>query len=129
MSSLLGSVLPLHQALDYHLERHNVLTTNLTQLETPGFKAQELIRETGPFSQVLGVELEASAAGHFGTVGANRGWHISRDVYSPTGANGNSVSLDRETVKIASNNLRYEAVSAMVRGAIDNLDWASRDGR
>jgi flagellar basal-body rod protein FlgB len=129
MSSILGSVLPLHQALDYHLERHSVLTTNLTQLETPGYKAQELVRKSGPFSEVLGVELEASAAGHYGTTGANRSWHLSRDVYSPAGANGNSVSLDRETVKIASNNLRYDAISTMIRGAIDNLDWAARDGR
>jgi flagellar basal body rod protein FlgB len=45
------------------------------------------------------------------------------------GADGNSVSLDREAVKIASNNIRYDAVSSMVAGRLESLLWAARDAR
>ncbi|MBM4358938.1 MAG: hypothetical protein FJ096_12610 [Deltaproteobacteria bacterium] len=129
MSSILGGVRNLQQALDYHLERHNLLTTNLTQLDTPGYKAQDLVRQPDSFASVLDVEMGATAAGHFGSVGGPKSWHVERDVFAPEGSNGNTVSLDRETVKVASNNLRYDAISAMIRGKLDNLDWASRDGR
>jgi flagellar basal-body rod protein FlgB len=129
MSTIFGSVSPLHQALDYHLSRQNILTTNLTQVDTPGFKAQDLVREGGEFGSVLQIEMAASAPGHYGTPGGTAEWHVARDVYAPVGADGNSVSLDRETVKIASNNLRYDAISTMVKGALDNLDWAVRDGK
>lgn len=129
MSSILGGVNGLQQALDYHLERHNVLTTNLTQLETPGYKSKDLVRKSGNFASVLDVELGASERGHFGTVRGPRPWQVERDVFAPEGSNGNSVSLDRETVKIASNNLRYDAITTMVREAIENLNWASRDGK
>ena len=42
---------------------------------------------------------------------------------------GNSVSLDREAVKIASNNLRYDALSSMITGKIASLTWAAAGGR
>lgn len=129
MSTVFGSVAPLHKALDYHLARHNILTTNLTQVDTPGFKAQDLVREAEGFGAVLEVAMEASAAGHYGKPGGSVGWHVARDVFAPEGADGNSVSLDREAVKIASNNLRYDAITSMVRGKLDDLDWAARDGR
>ena len=129
MSSILGGVSPLHQALDYHLARHNLLTTNLSQVDTPGFKAQDLVREANEFGGALQVEMEARAPGHFGSAGGNARWHVARDVFSPVGADGNSVSLDREAVKVASNNLRYDAITSMEKTELDNLDWAVRDGK
>lgn len=131
MSSILGSVDPLHRALDYHLARQSLLTTNLTQVDTPGYKAQDLVREAGEFGGLLQVELQASAPGHFGSAGGGKApeWHVGRDAFAPEGTDGNSVSLDREAVKIASNNVRYDAITSMVKGALDNLDWAVRDGK
>jgi flagellar basal body rod protein FlgB len=39
------------------------------------------------------------------------------------------VNLDREAVKIAANNLRYDAVTTVTRSKLEDMLWAARDGR
>jgi flagellar basal-body rod protein FlgB len=127
--SLLGHLAPLHQALDYHLSRHNLLTANLSHVDTPGYKAQDLVRDPSGFAGVLNVQLEARHSGHLGQSVRPPDWHVEADRAAPIGPDGNTVSLDREAVKVASNNLRYDAISTMIRGSLDSLDWAARDGK
>jgi flagellar basal body rod protein FlgB len=56
-------------------------------------------------------------------------WRGQIDPNAPVGPDGNSVSLDREAVKIASNTLRYDALSGMIRGKLNGLQWAAQGGR
>ncbi|MSP25681.1 MAG: flagellar basal body rod protein FlgB [Myxococcales bacterium] len=128
--SLLTNIAPLHQALDYHLQRQTLLTANLAHVDTPGFRAQDLVRTSaGGFENALGVELRATASGHFGAHAGSSPWTVKVDTNAPLGPDGNTVSLDRESVKIASNNLRYDAISTMIRGRLEDLAFAARDGR
>jgi flagellar basal-body rod protein FlgB len=129
MSGPFGSIGALHQALDYHLARHNLLTANLTQVDTPGYKAQDLVRDPDSFAGVLEVQMQATNTAHFGGSVRPVDWHVAADRFAPVRPDGNSVSLDREAVKVASNNLRYDAISSMIKGSLDNLDWAARDGK
>jgi flagellar basal body rod protein FlgB len=39
------------------------------------------------------------------------------------------VNVDREAVKIASNQLRYDAMAQLTQSALANLLWAANDGR
>ena len=57
--SILGPVNVLHEALDFHLARQNLLTANLAQVETPNYRAQELYRQDG-FSGVLQAEMKVT---------------------------------------------------------------------
>ena len=126
--SVLGGITPLHEALDYHLARHNLLTSNLAHVDTPQYKAQELYRADS-FEGVLEVQMSATEPGHLGASNRPEGWRVDLDPYAPVGADGNSVSLDREAVKVASNNIRYDAVTTMIAGRLESLLWASRDAR
>jgi flagellar basal-body rod protein FlgB len=130
--SFIGITAPLEQALDYHMSRHNLLSANLAHVDTPGYKAQELYRERRvDFDEVLGARI--AAAGHQPHVGSDGrdgpGWRVAVDPNAPVRADGNGVDLDREAVKIAANNLRYDAVATLVQGELAMLDYAARDGR
>ncbi len=128
--SILGAFAPLHEALDYHQSRHALLTSNLANVDTPGYRPRELYRTDPDFKAIFEIELRKTNTRHMG-VGAPQDpkWRVREDVYSPEGPDGNAVSLDREAVKIAANNLRYEAVSAMTAGRLDSYLWAAHDGR
>ncbi len=45
------------------------------------------------------------------------------------GSDGNAVSLDREAVKIATNQLRYDTVASLTQNELSGLVWAANDGR
>jgi len=126
--SLLADIGPLHQALNYHLARHNLLSANLAHIDTPGYRPVDLYREQS-FGEVLQAHLTRTDARHLGIGGRADGWQVQVDRFSPVKPDGNAVSLDREAVKIASNNLRYNAVANMLQSELSMMQFAARDGR
>ena len=77
MSDFFSALAPLHSALDYHLERHSVLSSNVAHVDTPGYKPSDLARvEDVNFNSVFGVELAKTQAGHMpGAQGAEGPLH------------------------------------------------------
>ena len=125
---LLDSVEQLRVGLDYHLARHNLLTSNLAHIDTPGFKPKDLERRAG-FEGALSAALTATDERHFGAGVKDNGFKVITDKGAAPGLDGNSVSIDRESVKIAANNIRYETISALVADELSGLSWAANDGR
>jgi flagellar basal-body rod protein FlgB len=125
---LLESVEQLRAGLDYHLARHNLLTSNLAHVDTPGFRPKDLERRAS-FESSLSTALLATDARHFGSGAKEPELRIVTDRGAPAGLDGNAVSIDREAVKIASNNIRYETISALVADELSGLSWAVNDGR
>ena len=126
--SLLDSVERLRTGLDYHLARHNVLVSNLAQVDTPAYKPVDLARSD--FDDELGVALTATEPGHIGTpAGGETPFRVDEDPSTKTGADGNGVDVDREAVKIATNQIRYDFVAQLASSQLSTLDWAASDGR
>jgi flagellar basal-body rod protein FlgB len=125
---LLDSVEQLRVGLDYHLARHNLLTSNLAHVDTPGYKPKDLERRA-KFEGALSAALTATDERHFGAGVKDSGFKVITDKGAPPGLDGNSVSIDRESVKIAANNIRYETISALVADELSGLSWAANDGR
>lgn len=114
----------LHDSLDYHAARHNVLTANLAHIDTPGYRPLELERT---FHNTLQAEMKAP--GHIAVGSARGSGRVIEDPSMAEGGDGNRVNLDREAVKVAANNIRYDVVSTLVSGALSSLSWAASDGR
>ena len=117
------------RSLDYHLKRHNVLASNVANVDTPGFRPLELLRETSE-GRTGGLKLARTHASHE-RPGAGGGETISvaqERVVQP-GGDGNAVSLEREMAKVAANDLRYEAVGRIVRQQLGMLRYAATDGQ
>lgn len=116
----------LERALDYHLERHNLLAANVAHVDTPGYRPVDLARtEEGP-SAVLPARTHAS---HLVVGGGLTAGRVFEDPAAGGGLDGNFVSLDREAAKLAANQLRFDVVSAVVTAELRQLTYAAADGR
>jgi len=131
--SLLDAVERLRVGLDYHLQRHNVLVSNLAQAETPNYKPLDLARSS--FDGELNVALAATNAGHIGvTAGSGSGasaeqFRVIEDTNAKAGADGNAVDIDREAVKISTNQMRYDMLAQLASAELGGLEWAANDGK
>ena len=95
-SGVFSSVDPLRAALDYHLDRQNVLASNVAHVDTPGYKPHDLERidESG-FTAVLGTALHRTNERHLigGSVDAMPNGRVFDDLSAGVGNDGNYVSI------------------------------------
>lgn len=134
MSDLFSAVGTLHGALDYHLERHTVLTSNVAHVDTPGYHPHDLRRvdSAESFDSALSVAMERTNGAHFQTPNGDSAalqGRIFEDLSAGAGNDGNYVSLDREAAKVAANQLRYDVVSAVVTAELQQLRYAASDAK
>jgi len=133
MSDAFAAIHSLHGALDYHLDRHNVLLSNVAHVDTPGYRPVDLERvENGKFDAILGVALARTQGTHLGSPdGAPAALHgrVFENAVSAGGNDGNYVSLDREAAKIAANHVRYDVISAVASAELRQLAYAASDAK
>jgi flagellar basal-body rod protein FlgB len=133
VADLFSGISPLHAALDYHLERHNVLSSNVAHVDTPGYVPRDIARvsSTSSFADVLRVSLERTDPAHLQgaspvTVSTGR---VFEDPYAGAGNDRNFVSLDREAAKLAANQIRYDVTTTLTTAELAQLAFAASDGR
>lgn len=126
MSELFQGVSPLQRALNYHLERHNVLASNVANVDTPGFRPRELLRSTEEAPG--GLSVKRTDPGHMVRGGIDGPSRVIEDNSVPAGNDGNAVSLDREMAKVAANDLRYSGAAKIVSKQLAMLRYAASDG-
>ena len=125
---IFGNVQGLVEGLDYHMARQNLLAANLANVDTPGFRSRDLER-TQSFSGALDVELASTNEGHLHGSQRADGSKVIVDRNEAADADGNAVSLDKETVKISSNHMRYETIGTLTTAELSRIAWAAADGK
>lgn len=105
----------LQQSLDLRLQRQNVLSSNLANIDTPGFRPADLKFE--------GFLQDAEAATD---VGAAEATEVVRDESSPTTLDGNTVHLDEEVAKMTENALRYNTALELMRRKMALISYAAQ---
>ncbi len=111
----------LEKSIELRGKRNEVISSNIANRETPGFKAQDLVfekqleqafysKQTGP--------LKVTNARHFNgsdvsTVSSVQGQKIVS--FNPeTRYDDNSVDLDQEMAKLATNQIQFETSTRMI---------------
>jgi flagellar basal-body rod protein FlgB len=117
--------------MDFHLERHNLLSANIAHVDTPLYKPKDLARiGEGGFAEVMQVAMARTNESHLSTREAQpMVGRVFQDLSAGGGADGNFVSLDREAGKLAANRLRYDIVSVLVKSQLAGLMSAASDGK
>lgn len=107
----------LNSALTLHQRRHEVLASNLANVETPRYRAHDL-----DFGRALSDAFEGHAAGPDGPSHAD----MVEDRSGPPRADGNTVDVDFQMAKLGANGGRYVALArilglrlALLRQAIE----------
>jgi len=129
MADLFRSVELMHRALDFHLERHSVIASNVANVDTPGFRPQELLRADDA-SGASPRALATTDGAHFRVSGGELAGLLTESAEDTTvsgGLDGNSVSLEREMSKLAANDLRYDGAVKIISGKLATLRYAAND--
>ena len=108
-----GGMKLLEQSLDLATKRQALLSSNLSNVDTPGYKTvdidfeQELKKAAGD----QGIALEMTNARHLSSETGARQSHetVAKKVKNlPMRNDANNVNVDREMALMAMNNLRFE---------------------
>lgn len=119
-----------HRALDYHLERANVLAGNLANIDTPGYRPRELVRPE-PAHASTRLALAVTSAAHVtapGAASASDAAQVVEEGVASPGNDENAVSLEHELSKMSANQLRYDGAARLVQLQLGQLRYAANDG-
>ena len=109
----------LAQAIDLYQARHRVLTENVANAETPGYRARDL-----DFGSALVQAFDPGSE-----PGAGEEVEPSVDAHATVKIDGNSVDLDSEMSRLSQNALKIVALSQIVARKYASLRAVITDGR
>jgi flagellar basal-body rod protein FlgB len=122
----------LSQNLNLRLQNQNVISANIANADTPGFKAkavnfEEAMRDAMDMGSNL--KLEATDPEHFGSKGPEA---VQADVYDdPNGVealDGNTVDRSAEMAKMKENEILYNASIETLRKKLGMLEYGITEG-
>ncbi len=125
MSRIYDSVDQLSRALSFHRDRHTVLASNVTHVDTPGYRPSDLRRTDAG----LPMALTTTHPAHLGGGGPGSEPERFDDGGALAGPDGNAVTLERELAKIDANRVRFGTSAELVTRRFALLRYAAGDGR
>jgi flagellar basal-body rod protein FlgB len=121
----------LRTKLQWSQERQRVLAENVANADTPGYRARDLtpLKFEAPkemeASPLTPVALERSEPGHIaGLEGSTSPFRTQSDGKYGVGPTGNSVNLEQEMMKVAANQMDYQAVTALYSRSLNLIKTA-----
>lgn len=122
----------MSHALDYRLQRNNMISANLANIDTPGYTPVELKFEEQLRSFLEGEKPLGMSATHERHLAHNdpiEQGEIEFDAYSLPDQKGNSVDLDHESSKLAENQLMYRTLITAYNKRVSFLQYVVREGK
>ncbi len=125
LSNLLFTKQNLEKALDATWIRNDVISQNIANVDTPGYK-----RKTVQFEEFLNNEMRTGRIAQ-GTSGAtSNGIQITEDpVDSSYRSDGNNVDIENEMALLAANTIRYNTLIQKMNGDFQKLRSVITGGR
>lgn len=122
----------LNAAMNFRLANQNLISSNIANADTPGYKAQKMEFEAA-LKDALNVsgrlQMEATDPEHFSQSLEGR---IEPMIYdNPNGVmnlDGNTVDRSSEMVTMAENELQYNAATEALRRKLGLLKYAINEG-
>jgi flagellar basal-body rod protein FlgB len=105
----------LRTRMQWHQERQRVLAENVANADTPNYRARDLVPpDFGHALRTVSFDLTRTAADHFAGSGA-AGSQFAEDSHHryEVRPRGNAVSHEDEMLKLAGNQMDYDAVTSL----------------
>ena len=115
----------LRQRMQWHQARQQVLAENVANADTPGYQAKDLAPPD--FSRQLSavsLELDRTNANHIAATGGTQ-FAADQSGHYEVRPRGNSVSHEDEMMKVASNQMDYEAVTQLYTHSLGLIKLAA----
>jgi len=114
----------LERALDQSALRHRVLATNIANVDTPGYRTRDVLTFAGEIEQAM-----AASGGGGDSPMAPPMTPVAREVRGlMERPDGNNVSVERESLLLAQNQLRFEVAVAFLKTEFHRLALAINGG-
>ncbi len=127
MTQIFEHIDPLARSLDYHVERHNLIASNIANVDTPGYRPRELAFEDELAMQTTpAVRMVTTRSGHLNAAGEaqDEGIEAYEETWAAPGADGNYVRLEHEMSRLQANSLRYQASTQMINRHLGLLRYS-----
>lgn len=118
----------LRTSMQWHQQRQRLLAENVSNADTPNYQPRDLVR---PTAEALangvrpGLTMARTNPGHIGLAGGdNTNFALERKSSSETRPTGNAVSLDDEMLKVATNQMDYQAATSLYTRSLGLLKTA-----
>jgi flagellar basal-body rod protein FlgB len=111
----------LERVLDRSALRHQVISTNLANVDTPGYHTRDLRPFAGEIDQAMAGGESAFGETSFTPVAHEIGGLLERP-------DGNNVSVERESLLLAQNQLRFEVAVAFLKSEFHTMSTAINGG-
>lgn len=122
----------LEQALNSASFRHKVISNNIANINTPGFKKSEVpfVEQFENIMEANDQKLSRTHERHFGIRNKNEQVPASRTLsnYSLR-TDGNNVDIDIEMAELAKNNIYYDAVAQQLSRYFSGIKSVINGGR
>jgi flagellar basal-body rod protein FlgB len=124
VNKLFGSgVALIGKALDLRSQRQGLIQSNIANMETPGYKVQEL-----PFAKVMETVQSGS-----GELARTHSGHLTVDPLQGAGSlaatsENRPPDLDEEMVKLAENQLMYQVTTRIITKRFEAMKFAIDEG-
>lgn len=124
----------LGAALNFRLQKENLINSNIANAETPGYHAKKIDFEE-QLARALDLDglrsLKTTSPGHFGANQTQIG-KITADVYDnpdiPVNNDKNTVDLEKEMSSLAENTIMYKAAVELINKKLGAVKYALQDG-
>ncbi|AEO08128.1 flagellar basal body rod protein FlgB [Buchnera aphidicola] len=116
------------QALNLYAKRQEILSSNIANVDTPGYKAidinfkNELNKMLNKYKSNICVHLKTTSPYHFHTKYKNNSFVNTIPVLTnQIKKDGNTVNIDRERIEFLNNSLKYQASLIFLKNEIKNI--------
>ncbi|HVX98294.1 MAG TPA: flagellar basal body rod protein FlgB [Pseudorhodoplanes sp.] len=114
----------LRTRMQWHQERQRVLAENVSNADTPGFKPRDLAELDFERLPMTNVSLAQTSPAHLSGIGGGSRFNGDRQVGYETRPTGNAVQLEDEMLKVAANQMDYQAATALYTRSLGLLKIA-----
>jgi flagellar basal-body rod protein FlgB len=116
----------LRTSMQWHQQRQRVLAENVANADTPSYQPRDLVRPTAEGLAAgarPGLTMVRTAPAHIGFASGDSNF-ADRNGGIETRPSGNAVSLDEEMLKVAQNQMDYQAATSLYSRSLGLLKTA-----
>jgi flagellar basal-body rod protein FlgB len=117
----------LRTSMQWHQQRQRVLAENVANADTPNYQSRDLVRPTAEGLAAgarPGLTMVRTSPAHIGFANGESDFAADRKGGIETRPSGNAVSLDEEMLKVAQNQMDYQAATSLYSRSLGLLKTA-----
>lgn len=124
----------LRTRMQWAQQRQSVLAANVANADTPNYRPQDLVElkfdtpQQAPGAPLTTVALLRTDSGHLGGGQGDESFRTNNKNDYEVRPTGNSVNLEQEMMKVAANQMDYQAVTALYTRSLGLLKTAMGKG-